>query len=195
MSNMFHTVFQVPVEGPSVVEVLDLVSRATQPQWIVTLNPEMLVAAYHQASYKATLQQADLHTVDGFGLWAVLRFSGRKGIHRLTGVDLSERLLAFAEVQGWKVGCFGGRPGTGNLLKNYFHTQYPRLSFLVEEGGNIDEAGNQDEVSEEALHRLTLFSPEMMLVALGGEGQGRKSGSKAHESFSRLRAILGVGGT
>ncbi len=187
-------VFTIPVEGLSSEAVLRAVEETKQPLWIVTLNPEMLVASVRDASYARTLQQADIRTIDGFGLWALLRF---RGLHvpRVPGVELAAQLLLLAQERGWKVGCFGGHPGTGEALRQTLMTRYPGLSLLVEEAGRIDQGGGADEASEEALHRLTLFGPDILLVALGGGTKQESWIAKRIQHIPQLRVAIGVGGT
>ncbi len=188
-------VIGIPVEGPSWEELLPEIRATRQPLWIVTLNPEMVVSASRSTEYKAVLQQADVRTVDGFGLWLFLRIRGTS-THRLTGADMSERLMDIAEQEGWKVGCFGGKRGVTPALESYLHRQYPRLSFLVEEAGIVHPDGNMDDLSEEALHRMTLFSPDLLFVSLGGNGTKQEQWIMRHIThLPHLRAIVGIGGT
>ncbi|MBP7134239.1 hypothetical protein KBA73_03405, partial [Patescibacteria group bacterium] len=86
---MQANIFGLPIEGPSWSTLCARLTTATTPLWIVTANPEILLAAHEDPAYAKTIQQADLCTVDGIGLWAVLRARGISTT-RLTGVDLSE---------------------------------------------------------------------------------------------------------
>ena len=194
MFNPVSHVFTIPIEGLSSEAVLRATEETKQPLWIVTLNPEMLVASVRDASYARTLQQADIRTIDGFGLWALLRLRGLP-VPRVPGVELAEQMLILAQERGWRVGCFGGHPGTGEALRKTLIERYPRLSLLVEEGGKIDEQGNADALSEEALHRLTMFGPEVLLVALGGGTKQETWIAKHMEYLPGLRVAIGVGGT
>lgn len=195
MSDVPFYVLDVPVEGPSCDEVLDHVKKAKNPVWIVTLNPEMLVAAARRPEYKKTLQQADLRTIDGFGLWMFVR-RHRPSVHRVTGVELSERFMQQAQQEGWKVGCFGGVPGTARQLREVLAKRFPGVSVHVEEAGYVDQNGVGDGASEEALHRTTLFAPDVLFVALGGGGTKQERWILQNMAqFPRLRAIMGIGGT
>ena len=59
--------FGVPIEGTSLEETVARVIE--QPcTWIVTANPEILLQAHRDATYRDILIQADLRVADGAGL-------------------------------------------------------------------------------------------------------------------------------
>lgn len=194
MSAAHPEVFHIPVEGPSLPDLFETIKKTLTPLWIITLNPEMLVAAHRDASYASVLRQADIRTVDGFGLWLALRLHGEH-VHRVAGVPLAENLLEMAESFGWKVGCFGGHPGTGASLEKVLKQEHPELRLHIEEAGYVQEDGILDERSENALHRMQLFAPDVLLVALGGGTKQERWIARYMGDIPCLRVVVGVGGT
>jgi len=198
---MSYPVFTVPIEGVSLATCLQMVREATSPQWIVTANPENLLEARKDVSYAKVLQQADVRTVDGFGLWACLRLVGNQ-TQRVTGVTLAEALLDEAQRHGYRVGFFGGEAGEAEeAMKRLQQSgRYPTVSFCVEAGGRVDRDGKDDDPSassgqgEEARYRMTMFDPQIVFVALSFPGQERWIQEHMGE-FPSLRAIVGIGGT
>ena len=187
-------VFGVPIEGWTIGRMLDLLTHQQQePVWIVTANPEILLEASQDRTYAETLRRATMRTVDGFGLWMVLRFMNEK-TSRVSGVDLAERLLKDAEREGWRVGFFGGQHGVAEEAAERQRTIHPRLVVRAEQGGAVEQDGSDDRASEEARRRLTLFDPQVMLVALSFPAQERWI-EKHLNDFPTLRIIVGVGGT
>src|SRR3989344_4867058 len=93
--------FGVPIEGPSLEETVARIIE--QPlTWIVTANPEILLAARRETTYRDILKQAHLRVADGAGLVWMARLFGYK-LHRVTGVDLAQRLLEAAVRHHWNV--------------------------------------------------------------------------------------------
>ncbi|MFA6429000.1 MAG: WecB/TagA/CpsF family glycosyltransferase [Patescibacteria group bacterium] len=189
-------VFGIPVEGSSQEELLRvLASRKTdsQPYWIVTANPEILLRAREDSSYANAIKQADVRTVDGFGIWLVLRLKGIR-THRVTGIDFAETLVKMAEGKEWRVACVGGAPGVAEKACVALRERYPQLICHAEQGGNVAEDGTDDEAGEEARHRLTLFDPQIMLVAFGHPKQEQWILRNLND-FPYVRVVMGVGQT
>lgn len=184
-------VFHIPIEGEFLEDALSRVSvECNRPVWIVTANPEILLAARKDPDYAKTLRQADARTVDGFGLWLMLRLFGDR-THRVTGMGLSEALLHLAEENHWRVGLIGGtntpplRGGVRGGVASFSHW---------ESGGTVAADGSDDEAGEEARHRMMLFDPHVLLVAFGHPKQERWIFRHLGD-FPNLCVVVGVGGT
>ncbi len=194
---MSNNIFSIPIEGwswPLIQRSLRARVLGSSAFWIVTTNPEILLEAKHDPVYTNTLHQADLRTVDGMGLWLALRLQGIRTT-RLTGVELAEHLLAFAEEQDWKVALIGGEdPHRAKEAVATLRLRYPKLRFVSEQGGAITKTGEMDERGEEACARLTLEAPELLFVAFGHPRQERWIARHVHE-FPTVRVVVGIGGT
>lgn len=81
-----------------------LSKRGEGPGWIITLNPEMLVAAHRDLTYYSVLEQAHERIADGVGLKIMAKIFKRKNIPRLTGIDLVKYSLAQAQERGEVIG-------------------------------------------------------------------------------------------
>jgi len=168
--------------------------KPNNPLWIVTANPEILLFAKRDPAYAETLAKADLRIVDSIGL-KLLGFLRGKRLARTTGVDLSEALVAWAHETGQAVGFIGGRnPGTASRAYAKMAQKYPGLKGYAEHGGSIAITGEGDDANDEARRRLTLQSPDILLVAFGHPKQERWIERYASD-FPSLKAVVGVGGT
>ncbi|MEI7512304.1 MAG: WecB/TagA/CpsF family glycosyltransferase [Candidatus Uhrbacteria bacterium] len=195
-------IFGVPIEGLGWEDVrvkLDAGERL----WLVTANPEILLEARSDKTYKEALKRASLRLVDGFGLFlamCVLRRTTTQKLRRagktsrLTGVELSEHLLQYAWKHGLRVGLFGGEGGAAGMAAEDVRKSYPDIQLHAEEGGAVSREGIEDAVTEEARYRMTIFSPQVLLVAMGHPRQERWIDQHQNE-FPELKAIVGVGGT
>lgn len=185
-------IFGVPIEGLGWEDVRTKL-EAGDRLWLVTANPEILLEARSDKQYKETLKRASLRLVDGFGLFLAMCVLRRK-TSRLTGVELSEHLLQYAWKHGLRVGFFGGERGEAGLAAEDVQKSYPDIQIHVEEGGAVSREGIEDAATEEARYRMTIFSPQVLLVAMGHPRQERWIDQHQNE-FPELKAVVGVGGT
>jgi N-acetylglucosaminyldiphosphoundecaprenol N-acetyl-beta-D-mannosaminyltransferase len=189
-----HAVFQIPIEGYGWDWIKDgLHPDRPHPWWLVTANPEILLEARNNQAYATALKQADVRLVDGFGLWLVLRLFGQK-TERMPGVELSERIVHEAADRGWRVGFFGGKDSVAAQAAGIMKKKYPALIVEAEAGGKVGYDGEQDASGDEATHRMTLFDPHVLLVAMGHPKQELWI-VKHIQDFPNLKVIIGVGGT
>lgn len=161
--------------------------------WIVTANPEILLYAKRTPSYWQTIRQADLRLVDGAGLQFVGWLSGASP-KRLRGADFAEALVRQAAEQGRSVAFVGGSPGVADKAAWSMRQRYPALRVTSEQGGSVDMNGVGDASNEEALHRLTMNAPDVLLVAFGHPKQ--EEWIKRHlANLPSVKIAVGVGGT
>ncbi len=185
--------FGVSIEGISKEVVLERFRTAIAPLWIVTANPEILLAARRYPDYKKALQQADIRVVDGVGLYGMGRMFGEKW-SRVTGVELGEALLKEAHTQDLRVAFIGGKKRVAELAAAHWRSVYPSLALIAERGGVVQVDGTDDEEGEEARHRLTLFAPQIVLVGFGHPKQERWI-ARYLQDMPSVKMIVGVGGT
>jgi N-acetylglucosaminyldiphosphoundecaprenol N-acetyl-beta-D-mannosaminyltransferase len=187
-------VFGIPIEGLSQDSLLHRVQAASDPFWIVTANPEILLSCRSNKAYAHAVQQANTRTVDGFGLWVLLRLFGKK-TERVTGVDLAEQMLKLASQKGWRVGFFGGsRWHSAEAAAEQMRKKYPGIQIVCEEGGKVTHDGEEDGLTEEARYRLMLHAPDVLLVALDHVKQEQWI-LKHLQDFPKVKCVMGVGGT
>jgi UDP-N-acetyl-D-mannosaminuronic acid transferase (WecB/TagA/CpsF family) len=80
---------------------------------IFTPNPEFLVLASRDSSFKKLLNLADINIPDGIGLIWASKFLKTDPIlkNRIVGVDLVKDLFIKGQEKGWKFGVVGARRG------------------------------------------------------------------------------------
>jgi N-acetylglucosaminyldiphosphoundecaprenol N-acetyl-beta-D-mannosaminyltransferase len=186
-------VFGISIEGGALESMMARIKEAKQTLWIVTANPEILLEARRDAAYAHAIAQADVRSVDGAGLAMIGRLFGAHW-SRVTGVELGEQLIAYAQEEGLKVGFIGGFAQVAQTAAEYWGHVHPGLRTLAEQGGRVAFDGTDDEMGEEARHRLTLFAPDILLVAFGHPKQERWIARYASD-FPSLKVVVGVGGT
>lgn len=116
-------------------EVKKWLENRTKKHYIVTPNPEILVAAQKNKKLVQVLNRADLALPDGIGLLWASRFLGQPLKEKLTGVDFMEKLCELAEKEGFTVGLIGGENGVAVKTAECLKKRYPGLKivFVAEE--------------------------------------------------------------
>jgi N-acetylglucosaminyldiphosphoundecaprenol N-acetyl-beta-D-mannosaminyltransferase len=184
---------------PSITMATQHPDNAGKPWWnegaFVSTPDEIteLITLFQETPIEEYMWDWEGKLVDGFGLWGMLRLVGVKTT-RVTGMDLAEALVRLAAERGWKMGLIGGGPGQAEAAKRKWQAVFPALPIHAEEGGRVQPDGAVDEAGEEAKLRLTLFAPEVLLVAFGHPKQETWIRQALHE-FPSVRVAVGVGGT
>src|SRR5690606_4708501 len=78
---------------------------------VVTLNPEMIMAARRDSQLREIVRQSSLVVADGIGVVWASRVMGQPVPERVAGVDLAGAMLAKAAELGRSVAFVGGEPG------------------------------------------------------------------------------------
>lgn len=94
----------------------------TGKHYIVTPNPEMIVAAQKDDEFRKILNDADLAIPDGAGL----KLSG-KVKNTLAGTDLMEKLAELAAEKGFTTSFLGGKEGVAKKCAECLKAKYPTL--------------------------------------------------------------------
>ncbi|MDQ7814782.1 MAG: WecB/TagA/CpsF family glycosyltransferase [Patescibacteria group bacterium] len=195
-SNLTFNCFGLVIHGYGKPEILAYVRDAVRQgrqTMIVTANPENLIFAKTHPEYWNVLRQADLRTVDSFGLVCAGLLHSVKP-HRTPGVELADYLCEEAEKNGWRVGLIGGAEGIADKAAWSLRQRYPQLNVVAEAGGRVDADGNGDEANDEAIFRLTQSAPDILLVALSFPGQEAWI-AKHISDIPSVKVAIGVGGT
>ncbi len=151
---------------------------------VVTLNPELVVRAASDPTLRAAVHRASLVTADGVGiLWAAARLAGTRLPERVTGIELTEALLArFGK--NLRVFFLGARPGVAE-----------RAAAVAAERYRIEVAGYHHGYFQDpspVLEAIDRAHPDLLLVALG---ERQEVFVERHRRELAARVAIGVGGT
>jgi N-acetylglucosaminyldiphosphoundecaprenol N-acetyl-beta-D-mannosaminyltransferase len=143
------------------IEIIDESWRLGKGVHVVTLNAEMVMAAQNDQALDRIVRHAHLIIPDGSGVVWALRLQGHH-VHRLPGIELSEKALAHAAGSGRRVALLGGKREIIAKLQQVLPEKYPGLNIVYSHDGyfNSDE---EDVLVEE----MADVSPDLLLVALG----------------------------
>ncbi len=152
---------------------------------IVTANPEIIYQATEDVALQAIINTADLVVPDGIGVVWAARQLGIEVKERVTGIDLTEKILEEGNKSGWRIFLLGSRPGIAEIAISKLYKKYPGITFSCYHG----YFSKEDE--PEVIRRIRAFAPEILLVGLGAPLQEYWN----MENKELARVSMGVGGT
>jgi N-acetylglucosaminyldiphosphoundecaprenol N-acetyl-beta-D-mannosaminyltransferase len=155
--------------------------------FIVTPNPEILLAAGKDEEFFYILNCADLSLGDGIGLKIAGWFEGCN-LKRLTGADFTADILKIAAEEKVKVGILLWQGGLSKKteVEKVLREKYPALVFFVASGSRESETAlNED---------FLKFKPEIVFVAFGAPWQ-EKFIFHNLKKIPSARLAVGIGGT
>jgi N-acetylglucosaminyldiphosphoundecaprenol N-acetyl-beta-D-mannosaminyltransferase len=105
------SILGVRVDDVTYAECLERLTgalRSRQPELVTTPNPEIVMRAARDPSYRAVLNRATLNIPDGIGLVLAARLAGERLREHVQGTDLVMKLAAAAPGSRWfLLGGFG----------------------------------------------------------------------------------------
>ncbi|MBI4262193.1 WecB/TagA/CpsF family glycosyltransferase [Candidatus Uhrbacteria bacterium] len=161
---------------------------------IVTPNPEFLVAAQKNQSFRDALNRADLALPDGFGLIVAARILGLPLRERVTGVDAVHTIAEVVAQRGKSMFLLGGEQGVAEKAAQALQKKYPGLKIAGAESGGQMEIGDWKLEIQDIIEQIRATSPDVLLVAFGHVKQELWMRDHLH-LFPSVKIAMGVGGT
>ena len=160
-----------------------------RPHQLVTVNPEFVIEAQHDAEFQRILNAAALALPDGIGLLMAARFLGTTSLpERVPGSDLVVRLAELSHQKGYRLYFLGAREGVAEKAAAVLKVHYPNLQVIGCYAGSpgLDE-------NEAIVQRILSVRPDILLVAYGAPRQDKW----VARNLDRLSVpvCMGVGGS
>jgi len=156
---------------------------------ITTPNPQMLLDAQKDSSFKKILNSSDLSLPDGFGIILASRFLGTPLKGRISGIDFAEKLLELAEKNGLRVFLLGGKIDVAKNAATNLRKRFPSLNICGTHHGYFKSSYNETLVK--IIHdRKT----QILLVGLGSPKQEKWMAEYA-KKIPTLQVCMGIGGS
>lgn len=196
---------KVPCDYISQPEWLQMCRRWLKSgQWhhVVTLNPEMVIKAETNDSFRRALAAADIRVPDGAGLiWAHWYLRSRfwpwlpsllaflwQPVERITGVDAVIDLAGLCYELGLPIYLLGGEEAAAKQVAKLLTDKYPGLQVAVSPPHRFDLKGPAS-----VLDHINRDKPAVLLAAYGAPNQSEWI--EAHKSeLPSVRIAIGVGG-
>ena len=155
---------------------------------VVTLNPEFVMLAQRDASFRALVREAALVVPDGAGIVWALRRQGVATVERVTGIDLMRELCALAEERKVPVFLLGAAPGVAAQAAASLRQEFPGLTVAGTAVGAPDPAQ-----APALCAQIRDSGAKMLFVAFGCPAQDFWIQRYQQESGARL--AMGIGGS
>ncbi len=163
------TLMGVPIHDVTMAETVGYVARWIAEggaHQIATVNPEFVMRARRDVSFRAALQGAALCIPDGVGiLWAARRHGVRLR-ERVAGSDLVPRLAKEAARRKWRIFFLGAAPGVAERAARILATRHPGLPVAGCYAGSPAPAE-----AAEIVVRVRRARADLLLVAYGAPRQ------------------------
>jgi N-acetylglucosaminyldiphosphoundecaprenol N-acetyl-beta-D-mannosaminyltransferase len=174
-------------EGEALARIEALIA-AGGPHHVVTVNPEFVMEAQANPTFRSVLARADIATADGFGLLLAARYLGTPLRGRVTGVELTLRLAELSAARGYRIFLLGAAPRVAEATATALQARYPGLIVV----GAF--AGSPQPRHEPFLRQIIAASrPQILLVAYGHPQQDLWIAR--NQPTLQVPLAIGVGGT
>lgn len=155
--------------------------------FVVTANPEIVLAANEDEGYKKAILKADYITADGIGIVKAANLLGKPLPERVTGFDMFMSLLQLANEKQYSIYLLGARDEVLQKAVAEIGDQFPQVNVVGSHHGFFDwkDSKIDDEIREK--------KPDMVFVALGLPRQEKWIYEKI-DSFDK-GVFMGIGGS
>lgn len=132
--------------------------------YVVTPNPEFILAAKKDDAFRDVLNKADLALPDGIGVVYASKILGRSLKGRATGVDFAQGLMASMAVTGKKLFLLGAKPGVAEQAAARLTAAHPGLQICGTHNGYFPKDGP-------VVEEIRASGADVVFVCLGAPKQ------------------------
>jgi N-acetylglucosaminyldiphosphoundecaprenol N-acetyl-beta-D-mannosaminyltransferase len=155
--------------------------------FIVTANPEIVMCAQKYENLMKHIKTANYVVADGCGIILASRFLRSPILERITGYDLTVRLLRLSSEKKWRIYLLGGSEIVNKLAAKNILDQHPNLKLIGRHHGFFDWGNN------EVLLEIQQKEPDIILVAMGCPRQ--EQWISENIPYCKKGIFIGVGGS
>ena len=128
--------------------------------YVVTPNPEIVMAAGKNPELMEALNQAQLVLPDGIGVVYSAKIIGTPLKSRVPGIDFAAGLMERLAQNGGRVYLFGAKPGVAEDAADNLEEMYPGLVVCGVQDGYFDD-------DTEIINDINEKKPDFLFVCLG----------------------------
>lgn len=186
MKEYLHRIF--PGSKEDFIKHINLSLISGKREFVVTANPEILMKAENDSYIREFLLDGSGKVTivpDGISVVKVMQRQGIPVTERITGVDITEKLLETAGKNNLSVYLLGASQEVVSRLAKQEKLKYPKAVYHFHNGYD----GDKDSIFEE----IKILQPDLIIVALGVPAQ-EKLIYKHFNDFSK-GVFIGVGGS
>lgn len=179
----------VPFDSVTMTEAVDravALIEARQGGYVVTPNPEIVMAARENAELLDAVEQAALVLPDGVGVIYGGKILGTPLKEKTPGIDFAAGVMERLASKGGSVFLFGAKPGVAELAAQNLKQRFPGLAVAGTNDGYFSD-------DTPIVERINDAKPELLLVCLGAPKQ--ELWMQAHAGHLDVGLMAGLGGS
>jgi len=194
-------IFGISLNSTSTSEVLDFVSLRLESKekfYIVTPNPEIMLAAKDDWLLKDSLQKADFAVPDGIGLKFAYRLLHNEKLNIIKGRELFNSLINLADEKALRVYFVGGEKGETEKSIEILSKTHKNIKFKTHKTPKYGQNGQPISDDDKKMHKeliasIKMFEPDLIFVGMTPPKQEKW----ILRNFFRLSAVgaMTIGGT
>lgn len=159
----------------------------SEKAFVITANPEIVMKAQESEKFRNITKQASYVVADGIGVVKAAKMLGRPLPERVTGFDLTVKLLNILNEENRTLYMLGAKDEVLQQAINNVQAQYPNIQIVGSHHGYFDI--QDDAIPQEIAEK----QPDLTLVALGCPRQ--EEWISTHYDKFQKGVFIGVGGT
>jgi N-acetylglucosaminyldiphosphoundecaprenol N-acetyl-beta-D-mannosaminyltransferase len=175
-------------QAEALAAIEHMIERGGETRLVATVNPEFVMRARTDASFREALERAELCVPDGVGVVWAMRRQGCVGQTRVSGADLVPPLMALCARRGWRPFLLGAMPGVAEEAARRLEGSHPGLRVAGIHPGSPGPEGDA-----ESLGLIERARPDLLLVAYGHPRQ--ELWVDRNRDRLPVPVAIGVGGT
>jgi N-acetylglucosaminyldiphosphoundecaprenol N-acetyl-beta-D-mannosaminyltransferase len=166
----------------AVFRTLQMMEDGGQPEYIVTPNPEIVMAARQDEEFMAVVNNAFMVLPDGIGIIYGAKILGTPIESRIPGIDFITNV--FEKMDGKKLFLFGAKPGVAEKAAENIKQRFPNIIICGTNDGYFTD-------DEPIIEKINAAAPDLLLVCLGAPKQEKWMAKNAPRLNAKMMAGLG----
>ncbi|MGJ9458141.1 WecB/TagA/CpsF family glycosyltransferase [Oceanobacillus sp. CF4.6] len=186
----YVTIMDIPflhTNQKAFVSLLDERIEQEEKTFVITANPEVVMKANEEQTFKNYIQQATYVVADGIGVVKAAGLLNNPLPGRVTGYDTMMELLAIGNQKHYKIFLLGAQQDTLQKTIKNINTDFPNIEIV----GSHDGYFNWEE--NDITKSISELQPDIIFVALGVPRQ-EKWIAENLEKFNK-GIFIGIGGS
>ena len=153
--------------------------------YVVTPNPEFILAAEKDEAFRTVLNEADLVIPDGIGVVYSAKILGTPLKERVPGIEFATRMLETLNETGGRLFLLGAKPGVADKAGENILAKYPNIVLCGTQDGYFKD-------EEAVLLTVAAARPDLLFVCLGAPKQEKWMARWGKHTGAKL--AIGLGG-
>ena len=153
--------------------------------YVVTPNPEFILAAEKDSEFTQVLNGADLVLADGIGVVYSAKIQGTPLKGRVPGIEFATDMLRVLDGMGGRLYLLGSKPGVAEEAGRRITEQHPNIVLCGTQDGYFKD-------EEAVLLKVAAARPDLLFVCLGAPKQEKWMARWGRHTGARL--AIGLGG-